>query len=163
MSETLEQISDLDGPPQPLLSVQGLIKHFPPKGGLFGRSPGKVQAVAGVDFEQRKGETLGIVGESGCGKSTTSRLITALMQPTAGEVVFDGQTVGSRGLTMKDYRRQVQTVFQDSHSSLNLRLTIEDIVAFAPQVHGLGKRESLAAAHELMSAVGLNPTQWCTT
>jgi peptide/nickel transport system ATP-binding protein len=122
-----------------------------------------VQAVAGVDFELRKGETLSIVGESGCGKSTTSRLIKALMQPTAGEVVFDGQTVGSRGLTMKDYRRQVQMVFQDSHSSLNLRLTIEDIVAFAPQVHGLSKRESLAAAHELMSAVGLNPTQWCTT
>jgi peptide/nickel transport system ATP-binding protein len=160
MSETLEQIPDLGGPAQPLLSVQGLIKHFPLKGGLFGRSPGKVQAVAGVDFELRKGETLGIVGESGCGKSTTSRLIKALMQPTAGEVVFDGQTVGSRGLTMKDYRRQVQMVFQDSYSSLNPRLTIEDIVAFAPQVHGLGKRESLAAAHELMSAVGLNPAQF---
>jgi peptide/nickel transport system ATP-binding protein len=143
-----------------LLSVRGLVKHFPLKGGLLGRSPGKVQAVAGVDFELRKGETLGIVGESGCGKSTTSRLIMALMQASAGEIVFDGQTVGSRGLTMKQYRRQVQMVFQDSYSSLNPRLTIEDIIAFAPQVHGLGKRESLAAAHELLTAVGLNPAQF---
>jgi peptide/nickel transport system ATP-binding protein len=160
MSEALQQIPDLGGPAQPLLSVRGLVKHFPLKGGLLGRSPGKVQAVAGVDFELRKGETLGIVGESGCGKSTTSRLIMALMQASAGEVVFDGQTVGSRGLTMKQYRRQVQMVFQDSYSSLNPRLTIEDIIAFAPQVHGLGKRESLAAAHELLTAVGLNPAQF---
>jgi peptide/nickel transport system ATP-binding protein len=143
-----------------LLSVRGLIKHFPLKGGVFGRSHGKVQAVAGVNFELRKGETLGIVGESGCGKSTTSRLIMALMQPTAGEVVFDGQTVGSRELTMKQYRREVQMVFQDSYSSLNPRLTIQDIVAFAPQVHGLGKRESLSAAHDLLNAVGLNPDQF---
>jgi peptide/nickel transport system ATP-binding protein len=160
MSDTLQQIPDLGGPAQPLLSVRGLVKHFPLKGGLLGRSPGKVQAVAGVDFDLRKGETLGIVGESGCGKSTTSRLIMALMQATAGEVVFDGQTVGSRGLTMKQYRRQVQMVFQDSYSSLNPRLTIEDIIAFAPQVHGLGKRAALAAAHELLTAVGLNPAQF---
>ncbi|MDB5775386.1 MAG: dipeptide/oligopeptide/nickel transporter ATP-binding protein [Herbaspirillum sp.] len=160
MSEILKQIPDLGGPAQPLLSVQGLVKHFPLKGGLLGRSPGKVQAVAGVNFELRKGETLGIVGESGCGKSTTSRLIMGLMQPTAGEVIFDGQTVGSRGLTMKTYRRQVQMVFQDSYSSLNPRLTIEDIIAFAPQVHGVGKRESLASAHELLTAVGLNPARF---
>jgi peptide/nickel transport system ATP-binding protein len=160
MPETLQQIPDVGGPAQSLLSVRGLIKHFPLKGGWLGRSPGKVQAVAGVNFELGKGETLGIVGESGCGKSTTSRLIMALMQPTAGEVVFDGQTVGSRWLPMKEYRRQVQMVFQDSYSSLNPRLTIEDIIAFAPQVHGLGKRESLAAAHELLTAVGLNPAQF---
>jgi peptide/nickel transport system ATP-binding protein len=160
MFETLKQIPDLGGPAQPLLSVRGLIKHFPLKGGLFGRSPGKVQAVAGVSFDLRKGETLGIVGESGCGKSTTSRLIMSLMQPTAGEVVFDGLTVGSRGLTLKEYRRQVQMVFQDSYSSLNPRMTIEEIIAFAPRVHGLDKRASLAAAHELLAAVGLNPDQF---
>ena len=160
MSETLKQIPDVGGPAQPLLSVRGLSKHFPLKGGWLGRSPGKVQAVAGVDFDLQKGETLGIVGESDCGKSTTSRLIMALMQQTAGEVVFDGLTVGSRALSMKDYRRQVQMVFQDSYSSLNPRLTIEDIVAFAPQVHGLGKRQALAAAHELLIAVGLDPAQF---
>jgi peptide/nickel transport system ATP-binding protein len=156
-SKTLTQIPDLGGPAQSLLSVRGLIKHFPLKGGLLGRSPGKVQAVAGVNFELMKGETLGIVGESGCGKSTTSRLIMGLMHPTAGEVVFDGQTVGSRGLSMKTYRRQVQMVFQDSYSSLNPRMTIEDIIAFAPQVHGLGREGSLATAHDLLTAVGLNP------
>jgi peptide/nickel transport system ATP-binding protein len=160
MSKTLEQIPDLGGPAQPLLSVRGLTKHFPLKGGLLGRSPGKVQAVAGVSFDLRKGETLGIVGESGCGKSTTSRLIMSLMQPTAGEVVFDGQTIGSRGLTMKEYRRQVQMVFQDSYSSLNPRMTIEEIIAFPPRVHGLDKRASLATAHELLAAVGLNPDQF---
>ncbi|HWZ47550.1 MAG TPA: oligopeptide/dipeptide ABC transporter ATP-binding protein [Herbaspirillum sp.] len=160
MSEILKQIPDLGGPAQPLLSVRGLIKHFPLKSGLLGRSPGKVQAVAGVNFELLKGETLGIVGESGCGKSTTSRLIMGLMQPTAGEVIFDGQTVGSQALTMKTYRRQVQMVFQDSYSSLNPRLTIEDIIAFAPQVHGLSKQEALAAARELLTAVGLNPSRF---
>jgi ABC-type glutathione transport system ATPase component len=148
------------GPAQSLLSVRGLIKNFPLKGGWLGRGRGEVRAVAGVNFELGKGETLGIVGESGCGKATTSRLIMALMPPSAEEVVFDGLTVGARGLTMRDYRRQVQMVFQDSYSSLNPRVTIEDIVAFAPQVHGLGKREAPAAAHELLTAVGLNSAQF---
>ncbi|MEA2731544.1 MAG: peptide/nickel transport system ATP-binding protein [Acetobacteraceae bacterium] len=156
----MEQIPDVGGPAQPLLTVRGLTKHFPLKGGFFGRSPGKVQAVAGVSFDLRKGETLGIVGESGCGKSTTSRLIMALMQPSAGEVIFDGQSVGSRGLTLKDYRRQVQMVFQDSYSSLNPRLSAEELIAFAPRVHGLDKRKSLACAHELLAAVGLEPAQF---
>jgi peptide/nickel transport system ATP-binding protein len=160
MSKALEQIPDVGGPAQALLTVRGLTKHFPLKGGFFGRSPGKVQAVAGVSFDLRKGETLGIVGESGCGKSTTSRLIMALMQPSAGEVIFDGQSVGSRGLTLKDYRRQVQMVFQDSYSSLNPRLSAEELIAFAPRVHGLDKRKSLACAHELLAAVGLEPSQF---
>jgi peptide/nickel transport system ATP-binding protein len=158
--KTLEQIPDVGGPAQPLLIVDGLTKHFPVKGGMLGRSAGKVQAVTGVSFNLRKGETLGIVGESGCGKSTTSRLIMALMQPSAGEVVFDGQSVGSRGLTMKDYRRQVQMVFQDSYSSLNPRLSAEELIAFAPRVHGLDKRKALACAHELLAAVGLEPAQF---
>jgi peptide/nickel transport system ATP-binding protein len=160
MSKILEQIPDLGGPAQPLLSVRGLTKHFPLKGGLLGRSPGKVQAVAGVSFELRKGETLGIVGESGCGKSTTSRLIMALMQPTAGEVLFDGQSIGWGGLTMKEYRRQVQMVFQDSYSSLNPRMTVEELIAFGPRVHGVDRRKSLALAHELLAAVGLEPAQF---
>src|ERR1700731_320141 len=159
MSEILKQIPDLGGPAQPLLSVRGLTKHFPLKGGLLGRSPGKVQAVAGVSFDLRKGETLGIVGESGCGKSTTSRLIMALMRPSAGEGIFDGQSVGSRGLTMKEYRRQVQMVFQDSYSSLNPRLSAEELIAFAPRVHGLDKRKSLACANDLPAPAGPGPGQ----
>ena len=160
MSSTLQSVPDLGGPAQSLLSVKGLIKHFPLMGGLLGQSPGKVQAVSGVSFEIRKGETLGIVGESGCGKSTTSRLIMALMQPTAGEIVFDGQTVGSRGLPMKEYRRQVQMVFQDSYSSLNPRMTIEELIAFGPRVHGVDRQNAIHSAHELLAAVGLNPEQF---
>ena len=90
MSATLQPIPDQGGPAQSLLTVKDLIKEFPLKGSLLGRSPGRVQAVSGVSFDVLKGETLGIVGESGCGKSTTSRLIMALTQPTAGEILFDG-------------------------------------------------------------------------
>lgn len=151
---------DIGGPAQPLLSVRGLTKHFPLKGGLLNRTRGVVQAVDDVSFDLRKGETLGIVGESGCGKSTTSRLIMALMDPTAGEVIFDGQTVGPGGLSMKEYRRQVQMVFQDSYASLNPRLTIEESIAFSPQVHGLPRRTAIERAHELMAAVGLEPAQF---
>jgi peptide/nickel transport system ATP-binding protein len=156
----LEPIPDIGGPAQPLLSARNLVKHFPLRGGLLGRSAGVVQAVDDVSFEVRMGETLGIVGESGCGKSTTSRLIMGLLQPTSGEVLFDGQPIGFGGLTLKDYRRQVQMVFQDSYASLNPRLTIEDSIAFAPRVHGLGGADALKRSHELLEAVGLNPRQF---
>jgi peptide/nickel transport system ATP-binding protein len=116
--------------------------------------------VDGVEFSVRKGETLGIVGESGCGKSTTSRLIMALMQPTAGEVIFDGQLVGPGGMDLKEYRRQVQMVFQDSYASLNPRLTIEESIGFAPRVHGAARGAAVTTAHELLAAVGLNPGQF---
>jgi len=160
MSTTLSQLPDIGGPAQPLLTVRGLTKHFPLKGSFLGRSAGVVQAVDDVSFEVRKGETLGIVGESGCGKSTTSRLIMALMSPTSGEVIFDGQTVGGDALPLKDYRRQVQMVFQDSYASLNPRLTVAESIAFAPVVHGLRQREANERAHELLAAVGLNPAQF---
>ncbi|UFN49631.1 ABC transporter ATP-binding protein [Roseomonas sp. OT10] len=159
-STLLAPLPDLGGPAQPLLTVRGLTKHFPLKSGFFGRKAGVVRAVDDMTFEVRKGETLGIVGESGCGKSTTSRLIMALMAPSAGEVIFDGQIVGPGGLTMKEYRRQVQMVFQDSYASLNPRLTIEESIAFAPEVHGLARRDSRARARDLLAAVGLNPDQF---
>jgi peptide/nickel transport system ATP-binding protein len=155
----VKKTQDRGGPAQPLLIVRGLTKHFPLKGGFFGGG-GTVQAVDGLDFELRKGETLAIVGESGCGKSTTSRLIMSLLEPTAGEVVFDGEAVGSSSLPLKEYRRQVQMVFQDSYATLNPRLTIEESIAFAPMVHGLGQSAALARAHELLSAVGLSPGQY---
>jgi peptide/nickel transport system ATP-binding protein len=147
--------------PQTLLTVRGLQCHFPLKSGLFGKSPGVVRAVDGLDFELMQGETLGIVGESGCGKSTTSRLIMALQKPTAGEVIFKGLAVGSDaaagGIGLKEYFRQVQMVFQDSSASLNPRLTIAESIAFAPKVHGMGHREANAAAQEMLDAVGLDP------
>jgi len=162
-SDDLQQIPDVGGPAQPLLSVRGLTRHFALKGGLFGglgAPRAVVRAVDGISFDLRKGETLGIVGESGCGKSTTSRLIMALMRPTAGEIVFDGQTIGPGGLTLKEYRRQVQMVFQDSYASLNPRLTVGDSIAFAPQVHGMARQGANARARELLAAVGLEPNQF---
>lgn len=147
-------LADVGGPAQPLLTVRGLSKYFPLKNGAT------VRAVDGVDFEVLKGETLGVVGESGCGKSTTARLLMHLMDPTRGELVFDGRTVGSRDLPFKEFRRQVQMVFQDSYASLNPRLTIEDSIAFGPQVHGVSRKESVARAHHLMDRVGLAPCRF---
>jgi len=144
-------------PGAPLLSVRGLLKHFPVRhrgGGAV------VRAVDGVDFEVMAGETLGVVGESGCGKSTTARLLMSLIEPGAGEVVFDGRQVGSRDLPLREYRRQVQMVFQDSYSSLNPRLPIEQSIAFGPQVHGLPARAALARARDLLARVGLEPSRF---
>ena len=110
---------DLGGPAQPMLSVRGLVKHFPLKKDVFGKGGGVVRAVDGVDFEVLKGETLGVVGESGCGKSTTARLLMQLIIQDQGELIFDGQTVGGSALPLMAYRRQTQMVFQDSYASLN--------------------------------------------
>jgi peptide/nickel transport system ATP-binding protein len=138
----------------PLLQIKQLTKHFPLKGGAT------VRAVDDVSFNVFEGETLGIVGESGCGKSTTARLLMHLINPTAGEVIFDGRPVGGRELSLRDFRRRVQMVFQDSYSSLNPRMTIEDTIAFAPQVHGTSKHESVSRAHDLLARVGLEPNRF---
>jgi peptide/nickel transport system ATP-binding protein len=156
----MDALKDIGGPAQPLLTIKGLVKHFPLKKDPLGRGGGVVRAVDGVDFEVMKGETLGVVGESGCGKSTTARLLMQLIEPTRGEVVFDGREVGSRDLPLKEFRRQVQMVFQDSYASLNPRLTIEDSVAFGPQVHGVSRREAVARARDLLARVGLSPQRF---
>ena len=147
-------------PATPLLAVQDLVKHFPLKKDVFGRGGGVVRAVDGVSFSVRTGETLGVVGESGCGKSTTARLLMHLITPDRGEILFDARAVASRDLPLKDYRRQVQMVFQDSYASLNPRLTIEDSIAFGPQVHGLGRADAVARARNLLTRVGLEPQRF---
>lgn len=146
--------------PTALLEVKGLVKHFPLKKDIVGRGGGVVRAVDGVSFQVKKGETLGVVGESGCGKSTTARLLMHLIAPDHGEITFDAKTVGSRDLSLKEYRRQTQMVFQDSYASLNPRLTIEDSIAFAPQVHGLGRSAAVKRARDLLARVGLAPERF---
>jgi oligopeptide transport system ATP-binding protein len=145
---------------EPLLSVRDLVKHFPAEQGvLSSRLAKKVQAVDGVSFDVYKGETLGLVGESGCGKSTTGRCIMRLTTPTSGQILFEGNDVTRlTGRPLKDYRRDVQIIFQDPYASLNPRFTIGEIVAEPLLIHGIGtRRERLAKAKELLDVVGLNP------
>ncbi len=156
----MEQLPDRGGPAQPLLTSTGLVKHFPLKKGQFGRAGAVERAVDGVDFEVFKGETLGVVGESGCGKSTTARLLMQLIRQDEGQILFDGEALGSDALPLRRYRRQVQMVFQDSYSSLNPRLTIEDSIAFGPRVHGVPAREAVVRARDLLARVGLEPRRF---
>jgi peptide/nickel transport system ATP-binding protein len=153
--------ADRGGPAQPLLMVRNLRKYFPVRGGLFARNSQQVRAVDGVSFNVAKGETLAIVGESGCGKSTTARLIARLMAPDDGELVFDGDGVGQfGGMALKEFRRNLQMVFQDSYASLNPRMTMLETVAYGPQVHGASKAQALARAAALLARVGLAPEQF---
>src|SRR3954454_4351769 len=151
----LEQIEDIGGSAQPLLQVNGLTKHFPVRGDLFSARK-TVRAVDNVSFAIAKGETVGIVGESGCGKSTTARLLMHLMDRDAGEIIFDGRQVGHE-MSLRELRRGMQMVFQDSYASLNPRLTIEASIAFGPKVHGIADGASRALARELLGKVGLRP------
>ena len=160
MNTTNNSNQDIGGATQPLLMVHNLVKHFALSKDMLGRGGGVVRAVDGIDFAVRKGETLGVVGESGCGKSTTARLLMNLTVPDNGDIIFDGQSVGSKELSLKEFRRQAQMVFQDSYASLNPRLTIEDSVAFAPQVHGVPKQESIDRARDLLQRVGLDPRRF---
>ena len=145
---------------KPLLDVTALVKHFSAGRKLFGGNSSVVRAVDGVDFSVAPGETLGIVGESGCGKSTTARLIMHLLVPDSGRIMFDGDKIGTSSRQLAKFRQQVQMVFQDSHASLNPRLTIEDTVAFGAQ--GVGLRSSAARifARELLDKVGLEPSRF---
>ena len=142
-----------------LLDVQGLVKYFPIRKGLLMREVGQVKAVDGVTFDVEKGETLGLVGESGCGKSTTGRCIMRLIEPTDGVVSFDGRDVRSlKGPDLKAFRRDVQIIFQDPYASLNPRFTIGEIIGEPLLVHKVGSSASRTSrAKELLEIVGLNP------
>ena len=144
----------------PLLDVQNLVMHFPlTQGIIFQRKVGAVQAVDGVSFSVRKGETLGLVGESGCGKSTTGRAILQLYKPTDGNVIFDGQDLTKLDSTrMRRMRRHLQMIFQDPYASLNPRMTVGNIVSEPMQIHKLvAKSQRTQRVQELLQTVGLNP------
>ncbi len=143
-----------------LIEVRGLKKYFPIKRGLFGRTVGNVRAVDDVSFSIRRGETLGLVGESGCGKTTTGRSILRLVEPTAGSVKFEGREVTTmKAGEMREIRRQMQIIFQDPYSSLNPRITIGNMLAEIIRFHKLRKtdREVNDRVSELLERVGLRP------
>ena len=147
---------------EPLLKVDQLVKHFPITGGVLGRVVDNVHAVDGVSFELDAGQTLGVVGESGCGKSTTGRCILRLIEPTSGEVWFEGKNVTAMGKTeLRGMARDMQIIFQDPYASLNPRMTVGAIVGEALIIHKLTKtdREYQDRIVELLETVGLSADQ----
>ncbi|HUZ82726.1 MAG TPA: dipeptide ABC transporter ATP-binding protein [Gaiellaceae bacterium] len=146
-----------------LLRVEGLEKHFPVRRGLiFQREVGSIKAVDGVDFVLNKGETLGVVGESGCGKSTMARCVARLLEPTGGKIVFDGQDITHKTRAeMRAVRRDMMMVFQDPYASLNPRKRVGFIVGEPLEVHGIGSNsERKRRVQELLEIVGLNPEHY---
>ncbi|HYS18566.1 MAG TPA: ABC transporter ATP-binding protein [Candidatus Binatia bacterium] len=144
----------------PLLEVRNLVKHFHVGGGLFGGSAGVVRAVDGVSFAIRRGETLGLVGESGCGKTTTGRCILQLERPTSGQIVFEGRDLTRLGEDeLRPVRRKMQVIFQDPYSSLNPRMTVGQIIAEPIAVHGIvtDRAQRARRVREILSHVGLLP------
>ncbi|GAA1076254.1 MULTISPECIES: dipeptide ABC transporter ATP-binding protein [Kitasatospora] len=147
---------------QPLLKVTGLTKHFPITKGLLRRQAGAVRAVDGLDFEVRPGETLGVVGESGCGKSTMGRLVTRLDEPTGGKIEFEGTDITHLGVSaMRPLRRDIQMIFQDPYSSLNPRHTVGTIVGAPFRLQKVATEGGVKkAVQELLELCGLSPEHY---
>ncbi|MEV6807292.1 oligopeptide/dipeptide ABC transporter ATP-binding protein [Streptomyces sp. NPDC051129] len=149
--------------PEPLLKVSGLVKHFPVKGGFpIRRTVGAVQAVDGLDFEVGEAESFGLVGESGCGKSTTGRLVTRLLEPTGGTITYRGRDISHASRRdLAPIRSEIQMIFQDPYSSLNPRQTVGKIISSPMEINGIsppGGREK--RVRELLETVGLNPEHY---
>jgi oligopeptide transport system ATP-binding protein len=144
---------------QPLLEVKDLKKYFPIKGGILSKTIGHVQAVDGISFKLFPGETVGLVGESGCGKSTAARAILRLIEPSGGEVLFEGQDILKLGKRpMRALRRQMQIIFQDPYASLNPRMTVASIVGEPLEIHKIAKgREKEEKVANILEKVGLRP------
>jgi oligopeptide/dipeptide ABC transporter ATP-binding protein len=150
-------------PGEPLVEVRDLEMHFPIRSGLLSRQVGAVRAVDGVTFDVLRGETLGIVGESGCGKSTTARLITRLLDPTGGSINWEGRDIAGLGRKeLKPLRREMQMIFQDPYSSLNPRKTVGTIIGEPFVIHGVetDERKRKGLVQDLMEQVGLNPEHY---
>ena len=144
---------------RPLVEIRDLVKHFPIKGGILQRTLATVQAVDGVSFDIRRGETIGLVGESGCGKTTVGRLLLRLIDPTSGSIVFDGADISKvTGSALKPYRRRMQIIFQDPYASLDPRTPIGDSIGEGLRIHAIGTpTERRAKVKKMMDMVGLQP------
>ncbi len=142
--------------PEPLISIKDVKKHYPIGSGLFSKKGKWLKAVDGISLDVHRGETVGLVGESGCGKSTLGRMVVGLLEPTSGEVVFEGNSLLSRGRNKRDLGKKIQMVFQDPYSSLNPRMNVANIIAEPLVLHKIGtSSERKKRVDELLEKVGL--------